>query len=368
MKQWILYISVLLFLGIFNYTSAQEYFDNNDPLFSLPKVYHIHYTNEVPIIDGLANEEAWKKVSWSDEFIDIEGEGKSLPTFQTRYKMMWDETNLYIFAKLYEEHIWAYYTTADMIVYHENDFEVFIDPDGDTHNYYEFELNAKNTLFDLFMNKPYRNGGKANIAWNANGFRSAVYCEGTLNNAADKDSFWSVEIAIPFAALTTNGQYFQPTDGSNWKINFSRVQWQTNVVDGKYIRRKDVETGKLLPEDNWVWSPQGVINMHYPERWGIGIFAKSEDDNIPADLIENELLAQYLWAIYYKQKKYFNINKKFANELESLELSGKVTEAENDFQVFLTAEDQTFVAELKTSDGRYFSVNQDGKFVKPTKN
>ena len=23
-----------------------------------------------------------------------------------------------------------------------------------------------------------------------------------------------------------------------------------------------------LPEDNWVWSPQGAINMHLPERWG----------------------------------------------------------------------------------------------------
>ena len=22
------------------------------------------------------------------------------------------------------------------------------------------------------------------------------------------------------------------------------------------------------PEDNWVWSPQGVVNMHIPDRWG----------------------------------------------------------------------------------------------------
>jgi len=21
-------------------------------------------------------------------------------------------------------------------------------------------------------------------------------------------------------------------------------------------------------EDNWVWSPQGAVNMHIPERWG----------------------------------------------------------------------------------------------------
>ena len=28
------------------------------------------------------------------------------------------------------------------------------------------------------------------------------------------------------------------------------------------------------PEDNWVWSPQGVINMHIPERWGRLVFVK----------------------------------------------------------------------------------------------
>ena len=22
------------------------------------------------------------------------------------------------------------------------------------------------------------------------------------------------------------------------------------------------------PEDNWVWSPQGEIDMHIPEKWG----------------------------------------------------------------------------------------------------
>ena len=26
------------------------------------------------------------------------------------------------------------------------------------------------------------------------------------------------------------------------------------------------------PEDNWVWSPQGVINMHLPDRWGEVVF------------------------------------------------------------------------------------------------
>jgi hypothetical protein len=40
------------------------------------------------------------------------------------------------------------------------------------------------------------------------------------------------------------------------------VEWQHQVVDGRYSKI----AGK--PEDNWVWSPQGVVNMHVPEKWG----------------------------------------------------------------------------------------------------
>ena len=36
-------------------------------------------------------------------------------------------------------------TKHDAVIFHDNDFEVFIDPDGDNHEYYELELNALNT-------------------------------------------------------------------------------------------------------------------------------------------------------------------------------------------------------------------------------
>jgi hypothetical protein len=40
------------------------------------------------------------------------------------------------------------------IIYHDNDFEVFVDSDGSTHNYKEFEINANNATWDLLLNKP----------------------------------------------------------------------------------------------------------------------------------------------------------------------------------------------------------------------
>ena len=59
--------------------------------------------------------------------------------------MLWDETNLYIAAELTETHIWSTLTRHDTIVFLDNDFEVFIDPDNDTHHYFEIEINAAGT-------------------------------------------------------------------------------------------------------------------------------------------------------------------------------------------------------------------------------
>ena len=59
-----------------------------------------------------------------------------------------------------------------------------------------------------------------------------------------------------------------PQPGDRWRVNFSRVEWQVDVADGRYAKRLKPGSKDPLPEDNWVWSPQGAINMHMPERWG----------------------------------------------------------------------------------------------------
>jgi hypothetical protein len=53
-----------------------------------------------------------------------------------------------------------------------------------------------------------------------------------------------------------------PKSGDEWRVNFSRVEWEFDRVQDGYIKKEGV------PCDNWVWSPQGVVNMHVPEMWG----------------------------------------------------------------------------------------------------
>ncbi|NJX14395.1 carbohydrate-binding family 9-like protein [Tamlana crocina] len=265
----------LFFLGLPIYSCAQD----NIP--AIPKTYIANFVDEPLKIDGLGNETSWRNAPYSDVFIDIKG--VETPKYKTQVKMLWDNHHIYFFAQLEEPHVWGTLKKRDTIIYHNNDFEIFIDTDNDTHNYYEFEFNALNTLWDLFLTKPYRDGALTINDWDAKGLKSAVYIDGTLNNPNDTDKGWSIEIAIPLNVFKTS--YFETIDLSDifWRINFSRVHWDFQLEEGVYQRKKDAK-GKHLPEYNWVWSPQGVIAMHQPETWGYAYFSKENKSfTIPKD-------------------------------------------------------------------------------------
>ncbi|MFI1772048.1 carbohydrate-binding family 9-like protein [Thalassobellus citreus] len=282
-----------------------------------PKTFIAYKTLEKIVVDGDASDSSWKNAAWSDPFIDIEGVIK--PKYNTQVKMLWDDTYYYILAKIEEPHVWANLKQRDTIIFYNNDFEVFIDPEGDAKTYYELEINALNTVWDLFINKPYREEGNVVLNdWTLTGLKSAVKINGTINNPNDTDTGWILEMAIPWAAYKTS--YFQnniPKDDF-WRVNFSRVNWQHSVTNGKYGRKKDANE-KFLPEYNWVWSPTGVINMHEPEKWGYVYFSSNkigtkDTFSIPQD----EIVKWKLYDLYRAQKDYYKTHKTWAKKIDSI--------------------------------------------------
>ncbi len=241
-----------------------------------PLSYTCYRAPRAPRLDGSLDDAAWRAAPWSPAFVDIEGDRKPAPRFETRMKMLWDDHYLYVGAALQEPDVWGTLTQRDAVIFHDNDFEMFIDPDGDALNYVELEINALNTVWDLFLAKPYRDGGHADDAFDLVGLKTGVRVLGTLNHPGDVDSGWTVAIAIPWRALQrASGTTAAPRPGQQWRINYSRVEWHTTVVDGAYQKVPG------LREDNWVWSPQGMIDMHQPEHWGFVTFSPVRADRRP---------------------------------------------------------------------------------------
>jgi ketosteroid isomerase-like protein len=262
------------------------------------------------VIDGKLDEPSWEVAPKSPAFVDIvTGEPA---WFDTRVAMLWDDEYLYFGFSAEETDVWATLTERDSKIYEENDLEVFI---AAKDAYYEFEINALNTGWDLFLPRPYKDGGRADNAWEIPGLITAVSVDGTLNDPSDRDTGWSVEIAVPWRALREFAHRpAPPRDGDQWRVNFSRVEWQHEVKAGKY------QTVPNTREDNWVWSPQGIIDMHRPERWGYVQFSTSPPGTArftpDATLRGREALLE----IYHHQKAFHQKHQRWAQSLDQLDL------------------------------------------------
>ena len=348
----------LLFLAFC--AKAQSSFNGLKNLFTTPRNYIIHYTKTPPVIDGDISDTTWNQAAWTDQFQDIEGDKKPRPALHTQIKMLWGDSCIYIAAKLQEPNIWAYETRHDAVVYHDNDFEVFINPNNTIHQYYEFEVNALNTVFDLFLNRPYRDRGEAMINYNADGLRTAIKIQGTVNNPADTDKSWTVEIAIPFKSISMGNNINIPNDGDLWRINFSRVEWDTNVHNGKYVKQK-TSSGELKPEHNWVWSAQGVIDMHFPERWGYLQFSNNVTGNNAFTMPYAELQKRYLWLIYYRENLYLRKHHIYALHLKQLGINNEVMVNNKSNLLTLEATKHQFMGFVTDKESEMiFTIDQQG--------
>jgi hypothetical protein len=239
-------------------------------------------------IDGRLDEASWRTAPRSPRFVDmITGRAAF---FDTRAAALWDDEAFYVGFWVEEPFVEARLAERDATVFQENDVEVFIDG-GDC--YYEFEVNARNTIyevffiwqdaylkkfrgpeFDVFARRAHTFGGNhdreaatfwrgthprglrwAFTDWDFPGLRSAVQVEGRLNDPSSIDKGWTVELAFPWAGMTSlaDGRSLPPKDGDEWRIFFGRFE--------------KLAVGSSVASPAWSWGRIGDPDNHIPERF-----------------------------------------------------------------------------------------------------
>jgi hypothetical protein len=320
-------------------------------------------------IDGNLDEGVWDKVSWSDPFTDIEGRSRVKPRFKTMVKLLWDDANFYIGAYLEEPNVWGTLKDRDAVIYLDNDFEVYLDPDGDSYNTFELGINALNAVLDVFRIHPYRDGLPAGLqAWDIRGLQSAVLVNGTVNDPGDKDRSWFVEIALPWAALQEAAHpAAPPRPGDQWRINFSRVEYRTAVVDGAVVKAADPASGRPYPEEIWTWTPIGVVSADYPEMWGYVQFSgKTAGKGRESFASRPEEKAKWLLRrVYYREWLWRAEKGSFTSDLKALGFTNKELKVAG-FAAppALQATERMFEASLTSADGAVWRIRQDGRVGK----
>ncbi|MBR5887864.1 MAG: carbohydrate-binding family 9-like protein [Akkermansia sp.] len=320
---------------------------------TIPPTYVCQRTTSPLHIDGKGTETDWQSAVRLSPLRDIEG---AAIEDNTVIRLLWDDSYLYVLADMKETHLWATLQERDSIIYHDPDFEVFIDPEGDARNYVEIEVNALNTVWELFLTAPYRSSGHALHDWNIPGLKSAVQLRGTLNKSGDTDEGWSVEMAIPWESITGHSAHPRrcapPTAGTVLRMNFSRVNWQVQPDNSSTCgyRKQTDANGTPLPESNHVWAPTGVINIHCPEHWGYVKLSANpagsgyEGMEQPATTVAQ----QRLFAWYRAQLDYRAKHGSYSTDIQHPGVN------------VLFCNQQLFAAQTTATDGQLLSIDSQG--------
>ena len=176
-----------------------------------------------PVIDGAFEDEAaWAGALKLEPFANTLT-GEKSPR-QTAVRVMWDDAALYVAMRADDDYLQSKYTQRDEELWHEDAFEMFLDPQGDKKDYYEIQVSPAGVLFDSHLAE-YR---KNDNAWNGE-IAAAAKVDGTLNDGKDGDKGWTAEIAIPWKTLDKSAGV-PPGDAKGLKVNFFRVDVK---ADGK---------------------------------------------------------------------------------------------------------------------------------------
>jgi hypothetical protein len=231
-------------------------------------------------IDGKLDEPSWKFAAASPRFVDIIAGGRAI--HDTRASVLWDDEYLYVAYRVEEPFVHAKFTRHNDFIYQDNDVECFI---AGPHAYYEFEINAFNTCYEVFFvwqdtfeasglsklpefqraklvpfngvgfTNHVRGGRLGNFNHALPGLRTAVHIDGTINDDTDRDRGWTVELAFPWQSLkwlATDGRALPPGNGDTWRMDFSRFNTYKEAPPAK-------DSG------GWFWTRHGVWDSHIPE-------------------------------------------------------------------------------------------------------
>jgi hypothetical protein len=140
-------------------------------------------------IDGDLNEAAWMKAKKFENFSEVDPGDNTKPTVNTEAYIFYDDDNIYIGYKCFENDINSVrktFTSRDLIF--SDDWVGFF---FDTYN-------EKKQAYELIVN-PY--GIQADLIWNAPGNEDETYDAIWYSNAKLHDNMWSVEMVIPFKSI-----------------------------------------------------------------------------------------------------------------------------------------------------------------------
>lgn len=204
--------------------------------------------------DGKMDEPTWKdaEVRSFDYFFRRD---KPADEQKSKFRMLWDDTNLYLFYEFQDTSLTARETGYDGRPYLDDCAEFFCVPIPDSvYMHYGFEVNIVKAKYDYIMLWQFDNNRSVFIPDYNPVYEVGVTYEGTINNDKDTDKGWNIEFVIPLNVF--RGFNLRNLSGKKWA--FQAVRQDRNIVDDRFR-----STSTLFP------TYDVRLDVHPPNRFGL---------------------------------------------------------------------------------------------------
>lgn len=216
-------------------------------------VYMVARASGPIVADGKMDEAAWKKAEVQPLNYFFRSD-KPADKQASKFRMLWDDENLYLFYEFEDTSITARETAFDARPYLDDCAEFFCLPVPDSLNmHFGFEVNVTLARYDYIMLWEFYNKRNFFLPDYNPEYKVGVTYDGTINNDKDKDKGWTMEYIIPIKVFRN---FPRPRAGSKWA--FQAVRQDRNLVDDKFR-----STSTLFP------TYDVKKDVHPPNRFGL---------------------------------------------------------------------------------------------------
>jgi len=223
----------------------------------LPVLEVKRIAGRVPI-DGDLNKSPWRELApialAASHGRDPGNAARSVQA--TALRVCHDGERLYVAFACEDRDVWGTYRGRNERIYDEEVVEAFLAPGRDPRRYFELESSPRGAYWEGIIDNPdgRRATMRSDLDWVCAGWERAVRVRGDLDVRGGRDEGWSVEWAIPFAALGAAS----PRSGERWRANFHRIERPSGAA----------------PELS-AWAPTHAdpADFHLPQHFGVLEFA-----------------------------------------------------------------------------------------------
>ena len=181
-------------------------------IFSIKKVYQTQrIVNNIPKIDGKIDDLVWQSVDWGGDFIQLFPNEGEAPSQETKFKIIYDDRNLYIAFKCLDNEPDKIVSRMSRRDGFEGDWiEVNIDSYNDKRSAFSFTTSVSGVKGDEFISN---NGGNWDESWDP------IW---QTKTQIDEEG-WTAEVRIPLSQIR-----YGDKEEHTWGLQFTRRDFRAD--------------------------------------------------------------------------------------------------------------------------------------------